>query len=98
MTNAFNSVLNNSNYIKGKKCLQFESQFAHFIGRKDCTGVANGLDSIMLSLKSLDVGLGDEVIVPSNTYIANALAVLYSGPKPFFVEPDINTYNIIVIC
>ena len=94
LINAFESVFNSSNYIRGKQCLNFEKQFANFIGRKYCVGVANGLDAIMLSLKSLDIGCGDEVILPSNTYIATALAVIYAGAKPVFVEPDIDTYNI----
>ena len=94
LISSFNLVLNNSNYIKGDMCLKFESQFASYIGCKYCVGVGNGLDAIMISLKSLGIGFGDEVIVPSNTYIATALAVIYCGAKPVFVEPDIDTYNI----
>ena len=57
-------------------------------------GVSNGLDALHLSLKALGIGKGDEVIVPSNTYIATVLAVSYVGAKPVFVEPNIETYNI----
>jgi dTDP-4-amino-4,6-dideoxygalactose transaminase len=59
-----------------------------------CVGVSNGLDALHLALKSLGIGSGDEIIVPSNTYIATALAVSFVGAKPVFVEPDLNTYNL----
>ena len=68
--------------------------FVSFCGARYCVGVGNGLDALMLALKALDVGAGDEVIVPSNTYIATVLAVMYVGAKPIFVEPDIRTFNI----
>ena len=91
---AFNRVLNKSWYIKGEEDSSFENAFAEYCGCRYCIGVGNGLDALMLSLKALNIGVGDEVIVPSNTYIATALAVTYVGAKPVFVEPDINTYNI----
>ena len=69
-------------------------RFADYCGTKYCVGVGNGLDSLKLSLNGLGIGEGDEVIVPSNTYIATALAVSYVGALPVFVEPDIRTYNI----
>ena len=68
--------------------------FAEFCSTKYCIGVGNGLDALMLALKALEIGAGDEVIVPSNTYIATALAVTYVGAKPAFVEPKIETFNI----
>lgn len=91
---AFERVFSNSRYIDGKEDEAFEKAFAEFCGVKCCTGVGNGLDALMLSLKALGVGGGDEVIVPSNTYIATALAVTYVGATPIFVEPDIRTFNI----
>ena len=61
---------------------------------KYCVGTGNGLDALMLALKAIGIKEGDEVIVPSNTYIATALAVTYVGATPVFVEPDIRTFNI----
>ena len=91
---ALDRVLCSSTYIKGKEDEAFESEFADYIGTKYCVGCGNGLDALMIALKSLNIGHNDEVIVPSNTYIATALAVSYVGAKPVFVEPDILTYNI----
>lgn len=91
---AFERVLNNSWYISGEEDANFERKFAKFCGVKYCVGVGNGLDAIMIALKSLGIGRGDEVIVPSNTYIATALAVTYVGASPIFVEPEIKTFNI----
>ena len=91
---AFNRVFEKSWYIKGGEDEAFENAFAAYCGAKYCVGVGNGLDALMLSLKALGVGCGDEVIVPSNTYIATALAVTYVGATPVFVEPDIRTFNI----
>ena len=91
---AFERVFGNSWYIEGKEDEAFEKEFAEYCGVKYCVGVGNGLDALMLSLKALEIGEGDEVIVPSNTYIATALAVTYVGAILVFVEPDIRTYNI----
>ena len=91
---AFERVFNRSWYIEGEEDATFEKAFAEFCNTKFCIGVGNGLDALMLALKALSIGNGDEVIVPSNTYIATALAVTYVGANPVFVEPDINTYNI----
>lgn len=91
---AFNRVFENSWYIDGREDKAFETDFAEFCHTKYCVGCGNGLDALMLSLKALGIGAGDEVIVPSNTYIATALAVTYVGAMPVFVEPDIRTYNI----
>lgn len=91
---AFERVYSASWYIEGKEDENFEKEFASLCNRKYCIGVGNGLDALMLALKALGVGEGDEVIVPSNTYIATALAVTYVGAKPVFVEPDIKTFNI----
>lgn len=91
---AFLRVLNRSWYIGGIEDEEFEKAFAEYCGTKHCIGVGNGLDALMLALKALDIGEGDEVIVPSNTYIATALAVTYVGATPVLVEPDIRTFNI----
>jgi dTDP-4-amino-4,6-dideoxygalactose transaminase len=91
---AFANVLDRSNYILGEECEKFEKEFADYIGVKHCIGVANGLDALTLILKAMGVQEGDEVIVPSNTYIATALAVSQTGALPVFVEPILDTYNI----
>ena len=91
---AFDRVLTRSRYIDGVEKKEFERKFADYCTTKYCVGVGNGLDSLILALKSLRIGEGDEVIVPSNTYIATALAVTYVGATPIFVEPDIRTFNI----
>lgn len=91
---AFERVYNNSWYIGGKEDEMFEKAFAEYCDTKYCVGTGNGLDALMLILKALGISEGDEVIVPSNTFIATALAVTYSGATPVFVEPNIRTYNI----
>ena len=91
---AFDRVFTRSWYIEGVEDEAFEKAFAEYCGAKYCVGVGNGLDALMLALKALGVGDGDEVIVPSNTYIATALAVTYVGATPVFVEPNLNTFNI----
>lgn len=91
---AYNNVLKSSCFIHGEECRKFEEEFAEYCGVKYCVGVATGLDALFLILKAMNIGNGDEVIVPSNTYIATALAVSYTGAKPIFVEPEIETFNI----
>lgn len=92
---AYNRVVfNESQFIHGEECRFFEEEYAEYVGAKYCVGVGNGLDALYLTLKALNVKAGDEVIIPSNTYIATALAVSYAGATPIFVEPTIDTYNI----
>ena len=91
---SFDRVLKNSWYIDGEEKKRFEIEFAKYIGAKNCIGVGNGLDALMLSLKVLGIGEGDEVIVPAHTFIATALAVTYVGAKPVLVDVDDETYNI----
>lgn len=91
---AFERVFKNSWYIEGKEDEAFEKSFAEYCDVEYCIGCGNGLDALVLALKALGVREGDEVIVPSNTYIATALAVTYVGATPIFVEPDINTFLI----
>jgi dTDP-4-amino-4,6-dideoxygalactose transaminase len=81
-------------YIGGPEVEQFELEFAAYCGADRAIGVANGLDALHLALRAMDVGPGDEVIVPSNTYIATWLAVSQCGAIPVPVEPDALTYNI----
>ncbi len=90
----FNEVMQSGWYILGNAVREFETQFASYNGSPFCVGVANGLDALILSLKSLDLESGGEVIVPSNTYIATILSILHSGLRPVLAEPDIRTYNI----
>lgn len=91
---AFNRVFENSWYIGGKEDEKFEEAFAAYCNVNFAVGCGNGLDALMLALKALGIGQGDEVIVPSNTFIATALAVSYVGATPIFVEPRLETYNI----
>ncbi|NQU53948.1 MAG: DegT/DnrJ/EryC1/StrS family aminotransferase [Bacteroidetes bacterium] len=81
-------------YILGEELQGFEQDFAKYIGQNNCVGVANGLEGLFLSLKALGVGEGDEVIVPSNAYIASVLSISQVGATPVFVEPNPFTYNI----
>lgn len=94
LRDAFDRVFRASWYIGGKEDEAFEKAFAEYCGVKHCIGVGNGLDALMLALKALGIGEGDEVIVPSNTFIATALAVTYTGAMPVFVEPELSTFNI----
>lgn len=86
--------LNSGWYILGKEVEEFEEQFAAYCGTKHCVGVANGLDALILILKAYGIGKGDQVIVPSNTYIATILSISAVGATPVLVEPDLATYNI----
>jgi dTDP-4-amino-4,6-dideoxygalactose transaminase len=87
-------VLDSGWYVLGEQVDSFEQEYAAYCEAKHCVGVANGLDALHLALLALDVGAGDEVIVPSNTYIATWLAVSQCGATPVPVEPDAETYNI----
>lgn len=94
MQAAFTNVFNSKWYILGKEVAAFEAAYAAFCETKYCTGVSNGLDALILSLKACGIKAGDEVIVPSNTYIATVLAITHAGATPIFAEPDESTYNI----
>ncbi|WP_342120255.1 DegT/DnrJ/EryC1/StrS family aminotransferase [Pseudoduganella sp. OTU4001] len=91
---AFQRVLQSGWFVLGQEVEQFERRFAAYCGAGHGIGVANGLDAIMLVLKAAGIGPGDEVIVPSNTFIATWLAVSYCGATPIPVEPVEATYNI----
>lgn len=94
MMDAFENVYNSNWFIMGSALKQFETEYAAFSDVKYSVGVSNGLDALHLSLLALEIGPGDEVLIPSNTYIATVLSISYVGAFPIFVEPDINTYNI----
>ncbi|MHB1605930.1 MAG: DegT/DnrJ/EryC1/StrS family aminotransferase [Leptospirales bacterium] len=91
---AVQRVLSSGCYILGSEVELFEQEYAGFCGSRYCVGVANGLDALYLALRALGVGQGDEVIVPSNTYIATWLAVSQTGATPVPVEPIESTYNL----
>lgn len=91
---AVQRVLDSGWYILGPEVEAFESEWAGYCGAAHAVGLANGLDALVLALKALDIGAGDEVIVPSNTYIATWLAVTAVGARPVPVEPDPATHNI----
>ena len=94
LTLAFNRVIQSGSYVLGSEVSAFESEFADYCGVKHCIGVGNCLDALHLILRGYGIGEGDEVIVPSNTYIATWLAVNYAGATPVPVEPDVRTYNL----
>lgn len=91
---AYRRVMESGWYLLGQELEAFEAEFAAYCGVKHCVGVGNGLDALHLILRALDIGPGDEVIVPSNTFIATWLAVTYAGAHPVPVEPDESTYNL----
>ena len=91
---SFENFLKTGWYILGQNVTDFEKNYASFSTTKYCIGVANGLDALIISLKSVGIKKGDEVIVPSNTYIATWLAVSNLGATPIPVEPKIETYNL----
>ena len=94
LESAFKSVMSKNWFIQGTECEEFEKEFAAYCGAKYCIGCGNGLDALYLILRAYGIGEGDEVIVPSNTYIATALAVSYTGALPVFIEPEEETFNI----
>lgn len=91
---AFNRVFDSNWFILGNEVKNFEKEYADFNEVYSCVGVSNGLDALYLALKALGIGQGDEVIVPSNTYIATVFAVSYVGAIPVLVEPRLETYNL----
>ena len=82
----FRDIYDSQWFIQGEKLHRFEEEFAAYCGTKYCVGTGNGLDALQLMLRAYGIGEGDEVIVPSNTFIATALAVSYTGATPVFVE------------
>jgi dTDP-4-amino-4,6-dideoxygalactose transaminase len=91
---ALDRVLHSGHLVLGEEVAQFESEFAAYCGVSHCVGVASGLDALTLILRGYGIGPGDEVIVPSNTYIATWLAVLHVGATPIPVEPVASYHNL----
>ncbi|MDD2272284.1 MAG: DegT/DnrJ/EryC1/StrS family aminotransferase [Desulfuromonadaceae bacterium] len=91
---AYQRVMESGWYILGNEVEAFESEFAAYCEAKHCVGVGNGLEALHLIVRAYEIGPGDEVIVPANTYIATWLAVTHAGATPVPVEPDERTFNI----
>lgn len=87
-------VLNNAQYIMGENVKSFEKEFSEFLGVKNSISVGNGTDALIIALRALGIGHGDEVITTSYTFFATAEAISYVGARPVFVDVDIDTYNI----
>lgn len=90
---AISAVLEREHYICGPDLENFEQEFAKYCQSNFCVGVSNGLDALVLALRALDIGYGDEVIVPANSFIASALAISAVGAKPVLVDMDPRTFN-----
>lgn len=90
----YNEIMRKEWFIQGEFNRKFEQDYAEYCGTRHCIGVGNGLDAIRIILMALEIGAGDEVIVPANTFIATALAVSYTGATPIFVDADAETYLI----
>jgi len=91
---AIKKVINSTSFILGKEVKNFEDEFAKYCSVKYAVGVGNGTEALHLALLALGVGTGDEVITTSNTYIATALAISFTGARPVFLDADPVTYNI----
>lgn len=94
LRDGFERVLESGWFIQGRELIAFEEAFSAYCGAQYCIGVGNGLDALHLILRAYDIGPGDEVIVPTNTFIATWLAVSYVGATLVPVEPDARTYNL----
>ncbi len=94
LDDAYRRVMDSGWYILGEEVKTFEREFAAYCGTKHCVGVGNGLEALQLILRANGIGVGDEVIVPANTYIATWLAVSNAGATVVPVEPNGRTYNI----
>ncbi len=90
----FSKVLESGWFVLGNNVKQFEEEFSNYCGSKYCAGLASGLDALSLALQNFSFNKGDEIIVPSNTYIATILSIINNGLLPVLVEPDLKTYNI----
>jgi dTDP-4-amino-4,6-dideoxygalactose transaminase len=94
LEDAADRVVRSGQYILGEEVASFEQEFADYCGSTHALGVSNGLDALHMILRALDIGPGDEVIVPANTFIATWLAVSFCGAKPVPVEPEPDGFNI----
>ncbi len=91
---AIANVIDRSNFICGDEVKAFEKEFAEYCDAKHCVGISNGLDALVLILRAMNIGPGDEVILPANSFIATALAVTAVNAKPILVDADPLTFNI----
>lgn len=91
---AIKNVLNSAHFILGEECEEFEKEFAQFTGIKYAIGVGNGSSALELSLRALEIGPGDEVLTPANSYIASASCISFVGAKPVFVDVLEDSFNI----
>jgi dTDP-4-amino-4,6-dideoxygalactose transaminase len=94
LKDAFESVMLSNNFILGENVSEFEKEYAKYCNTKYCVGVASGLDALTLSLKSLDIQAGDEVIVPANTFIASLISISSVGATPVLVDVNRDDFNI----
>jgi dTDP-4-amino-4,6-dideoxygalactose transaminase len=94
LDSAYHRVMDSGWYLLGNEIESFEAGFAKYCEAKHCVAVGNGLDALHLTLRAYDIGAGDEVIVPTNTFIATWLAISYAGATPVPVEPDPKTFNL----
>ncbi|MBL7712999.1 MAG: DegT/DnrJ/EryC1/StrS family aminotransferase [Chitinophagaceae bacterium] len=94
MLQSFEDFFDSGWYVLGERVKKFEQEYADYNQVNHCVGISNGLDALHIALLSLGIGAGDEVIVPSNTYIATVLAISFVGARPVFVEPVKATFNI----
>lgn len=92
--NAIQQAVTSGDYILGSEVQAFEEEFAAYCGVQHCVGVASGLDALILAMKGLGIGPGDEVIVPANTFVATAMAVHHTGAMPVLVDHERDTYNL----
>ena len=81
-------VLRSGWYVLGKEVSSFEEEFASYVGTKHCVGLASGLDALWIAFRLLHIGVGDEVLVQGNTYIASVMGITMNGATPIFIEPD----------
>jgi dTDP-3-amino-3,4,6-trideoxy-alpha-D-glucose transaminase len=91
---AWHRVMDSGWYLFGDELESFDREYAAYCGAKHCVGVGSGLDALHLALRAWEIGPGDEVIVPSNTFIATWLAVTFAGASPVPIEPDPKTFNL----
>ena len=92
---AIENCINQAHFIKGEAVAKFENSFAEYLGMKHCTGCGNGTDALEIILKALNIGTGDEVIVPALSWISTAESVNNAGAEPVFadIKEDICTYR-----